>query len=178
MLMVFYYTAARAGEVFRLIWSDINFETQMIKLQDRKTKGGKVRQRWLPMHRDLADALAWWRDNRQCEVDNVFFQEQNDTCMGKPFAHRSHFLPNLCQRAGVKKFTFHAIRHLAASKTFLSSGVNGASILLGHYNKNTTERYLKSAGLYGPNTEIVNALREDVVGEVSHSLFEAMKRAS
>jgi len=76
MLIVFYYTAARAGEVFRLTWKDINFEEKKIKLQDRKTKGGKVRDRWLNMDNELANALAWWRDNRQCKVDNVFFRNK------------------------------------------------------------------------------------------------------
>jgi len=56
--------------------------------------------------------------------------------------------------------------------------VNSASVLLGHYNKNTTERYLKSTGLYAPNVDLMKGLREDVVGQAVHGLFEGMKKAS
>jgi integrase len=33
---------------------------------------------------------------------------------GDPFTSRCHFMRRVCQRAGVKVFGFHALRHLSA----------------------------------------------------------------
>ena len=54
----------------------------------------------------------------------------------------------LCGRAKVKRFGFHAIRHLSASILY-SLGYEVAAIqaILRHKSPNTTERYLKSIGL-------------------------------
>ena len=73
MLLTYFYTGAQRGEVFRLTWDDVCFETRKIRLVDHKGRGGAQRSRWVPMHDELANkALSWWRDERPCAVDNVF----------------------------------------------------------------------------------------------------------
>ena len=81
-------------EVFRLSLSrDLRFDEGLIRLTDHKGKGGKKRTRWAGMHPELAKALRWWVSVRPCQVDNVFMQIQNDTCMGLPFRQRNHLMP-------------------------------------------------------------------------------------
>ncbi|MFP4350248.1 MAG: tyrosine-type recombinase/integrase [Desulfococcaceae bacterium] len=54
----------------------------------------------------------------------------------------------MCDRAGVKRFGFHAIRHLTATILY-NRGYEVAIIqsILRHKSPNTTERYLKTLGL-------------------------------
>jgi integrase len=56
-------------------------------------------------------------------------------------------MKNLCQKAGVPYFRFHALRHFGAS-TLDNANVNIGAIqrLLGHENRSTTEIYLHSIG--------------------------------
>ena len=54
----------------------------------------------------------------------------------------------LCDKAKVKPFGFHAIRHLTAS-TLFNQGYDVGVIqsILRHKSPNTTERYLESIGM-------------------------------
>lgn len=176
MLMVFYYTGARAGEVFKLQWNDIDFQGNKIRLTDKKTGGKGKRVRWLPMHSELVKALEWWKEARPCIVDHVFFQIQCKEKLGEPFTHRSHYMPAVCRRAGVKKFTFHGIRHKSAEITFLATGKeHEAQILMGHANPTTTNIYLRSSGLYANREGIPAALANSAIGQAVDSLFDEMK---
>lgn len=114
MLLAFYYTGARRGEIFRLTWADVDFQAGTIRLTDHKAGSGRKRTRWLPMHPTLADALRWWQEARPCNVENVFMRLESVSCIGQPFTERNLLMPRLCARAGVKPFGFHAIRHKAA----------------------------------------------------------------
>ena len=56
-------------------------------------------------------------------------------------------MKNLCKKAGVRYFRYHALRHLGAS-ILDRANVNIGSIqrILGHENRTTTEIYLHSIG--------------------------------
>lgn len=141
MLLTYYYTGARRGEVFRLLWSDVNFDSGSIRLVDHKGRDGSPRSRWVPMHPELAKALRWWQSVRPCVVDNVFMQEHCDGTLGDPFQQRSKLMPRLCRKAGVKPFGFHALRHKAAAITFTAGGLAVAQTLMGHSRATTTDIY-------------------------------------
>jgi len=70
----------------------------------------------------------------------------SDDC-GQPYKYRQHLMRRLCQRAGVKVFDFHAIRHLSAS-ILASEWVDVPTIqyILRHKNLHTTSRYLHRLG--------------------------------
>ncbi len=172
MLMTYFYTGARRGEIFRLVWDDVCFDTQRIRLVDHKGRGGAKRVRWVPMHEELAKALAWWRDERPCVVDNVFMQLHCDGALGEPFQQRNKMMPRLCAKAGVKPFGFHAIRHKSASITFVGGGLNAAQSLMGHYRATTTDRYVRSAGLYGDQTVILAALSDSDISQAAAGLLK------
>lgn len=172
MLLTYYYTGARRGEVFRLTWADVNLDEARIRLVDHKAGNGRQRVRWLAMHPELVRALAWWRDARPLQVENVFMQLQNAAALGQPFTQRNRLMPLLCERAGVRSFGFHALRHKAASIAFEAGGLNAAQILMGHTRATTTDRYVRSAGLYSRQDVITNALGGSVIGQAAEGLLE------
>lgn len=171
-LLTLYFIGARRGEVFRLTWRDVNFEEGKIRLSDNKAGNGQKRVRWLQMHPELIKALSWWEQARPCKVENVFMQVHCNSHMGEPFRAKAHFMETLCKRAGVEPFGFHAIRHKSAAITFVGSGLNSAQILMGHYRATTTDRYIKSAGLYSDQGEILAALGGSEIGQMVGDLLE------
>lgn len=172
MLFTFYYTGGRRGEIFRLVWNDVNFDESKIRLVDHKAGAGRQRVRWLAMHPELVKALAWWHAARPCLVDNVFMQLQCDSSLGQPFRQRNKLMPILCARAGVKPFGFHALRHKAASIAFVSGGLNAAQTLMGHYRATTTDHYVRSAGLYMNQEIITDALGSSKIAYAAEELLE------
>lgn len=153
MLLAFLHLAARRGEIFNLKWTDVDFVASRVRLATKKTRDGSVRHDWLPMTGELRQALlAWWEARPHKQARYVFvvsggftFENQYE---GEPFRYRQHFMEKLCERAGVKPFGFHAIRHLSAVILF-QAGYPVATIkaILRHENAGTTERYLKRLGL-------------------------------
>ena len=79
-----------------------------------------------------------------------------------PHARRKDSLPE----GPWKPFGFHSIRHKSAAITFMSSGLNAAQVLMGHYRATATDRYTKSAGLYTDQSEILSALGDSGIGQV------------
>jgi len=153
MLLAFLHLAGRRGEIFRLQTDDLDFDNNRVRLWTRKRKDGNLESDWLPMTNELQEAFRWWLDNRQInDTPYVFIcTDQTPFCeehYGKPFQYRLQFMRRLCAKAGVKRFGFHAIRHLTASMLF-KQGYNVATIqaILRHQSPNTTERYLKTLGL-------------------------------
>ena len=111
--------------------------------------------------------LLWWWENRPvkdgpfvfvCLNEGKFFQPY----YGKRFTSRQHFMEKLCEKAGVKKFGFHGIRHLTASTLYkLGYEVAVIQIVLRHQSPNTTERYLRRIGL----ERVRDALEDIAKGE-------------
>ena len=153
MLLTFLHLAGRRGEVFRLTVADLDFENDRVRLWTRKRKDGTFEYDWLPMTKELKDALLWWLENRPIKDKPYVFLCLDETPFchedyGKPFKYRLQFMRRICDRAGVKRFGFHAIRHLSAS-ILRKLGYDVAAIqpILRHKSPRTTELYLKSLGL-------------------------------
>ncbi|MFP3867549.1 MAG: tyrosine-type recombinase/integrase [Desulfobacteraceae bacterium] len=64
-----------------------------------------------------------------------------------PYKEQNKIMRSLCQKAGVKYFRFHALRHASAS-VLDQQGPRLGDIqrILGHENRRTTEIYLHSIG--------------------------------
>ena len=139
MLMSYLNLAARRAEVFRLTWSnDIDFFGKKVRLLTRKTKDGSWEVNWLPMTNELYNVLK--EQHRETgHLTHVFVNPAND----EAFTSRQHWMKQVCKRAGVKPFGFHAIRHLTAS-ILASNDVPMIDIqtILRHKNLATTERYI------------------------------------
>ena len=173
MLLTYYFTGGRRSELFRLSWErDVRLEAGKLRLTDYKGKNGKKRTRWYDMHPELVKAYAWWWHARPCAVDNVFMQVHCRTHLGEPFTQRRWLMPNLCEKAGVKPFGFHGLRHKSAAITFEAGGIAAAQILMGHDRATTTDRYVRSVGLYTDQSVIVNALGNSGIGQEGIRLLQ------
>lgn len=153
MLYTFLYTAARRSEIFRLTWEDVDFGRNRVRLWARKREGGSMEPDWIPMTSKLRAVIRnWWHERPVKDTPYVFvvdkFINAHQHTYGKPFVYNGKMMRRLCEKAGVRPFGYHAIRHLTASILFQ----NGESLqviqsVLRHKSARTTERYLHSLGL-------------------------------
>ncbi len=143
-------TMGRMGEVNRLTWSDVNLEQRFVVLFTRKKKGGHLTPRKVAMTQRLYEALRR-RHNERDESNpwvfwHIYFDHTGKKKTG-PYRDRHKIMRTLCQKAGVKYFRFHALRHASAS-VLDQRGARLGDIqrILGHENRKTTENYLHSIG--------------------------------
>lgn len=150
-LLTLLYTGARRGELLKLKWADLDLDNGKIRLWTRKRKDGSLEYDWLPLVPHHVETLKKYAANRIGEY--VFSNED-----GTPYKWRQHLMKILCERAGVKHFTFHGIRHLTAS-LLAQKGVDIPTIqsILRHKNSMTTTRYIHRLG-------ITKNVLEDVFG--------------
>jgi len=160
MLTALLYLAARRSELFRLQWSDIDFNAGTVRLLTRKRKSKALEADWLPLADDLKRELLWWWEHRVHKSSAYVFtvtaaEAGTNQFEGEPFKERRHFMKRMCARAGVKFFGFHSIRHLSATALY-HAGHSRALIqgVLRHQSAATTETYLRKLGL----TETKDAL--------------------
>jgi len=139
------HTAARRGELCRLTWDDVDFERNKLRLATRKRKGGKLEYNWIKMTSTLKDALLKHSKNITSS-NHVFVNPTTD----EPYKWRQHLMKNLCLRAKVRPFGFHAIRHFTAS-LMATRGVPLQDIqgVLRHKSPTTTDRYIHKLGGFG-----------------------------
>lgn len=146
LLLTYLHTAARRNELFRLRWADVDFGSQRIQLWTRKTKGKGWRGDWIDMTDELAATLLQWRQEAPSDM-YVFVKQprkgQHTKRVGDPYETRHTWLPIVCERAGVRPFGFHAIRHLTAAY-LANAGVPMITIqsVLRHQSLAVTEKYL------------------------------------
>ena len=76
----------------------------------------------------------------------------------------SKLMRRLCERVGVKYFTFHAIRHKAAAIQYLENRLSAAQMLLGHYRATTTDTYVSSFGLNMDKSRLPRTLADNEIG--------------
>ncbi len=161
-LLVLFHTLGRVGEIFRLKWSDINFERQEFCLWTRKRRGGNWEGDWLPMNEDLERVLRnLWKKRTQDEW--VFLSHRT----GTRFVDRYDMFRRICKRAGVRRYSYHTIRHFVASFLYdkMKRPISEISKLLRHTNVQTTERYLQ---LVAPHLrDTMRLLEGDVVAWLS-----------
>jgi integrase len=146
-------TGMRKAELINLRWTDINFDKGLAKLAT--TKNGSPRINPIP-------ALALDELKKFRQVGNgLIFASSCD--VEKPFNFRVQWTRAL-QRANIKNFRFHDLRHTAASYLVM----NGASLhetaeILGHKSTQTTKRYAHLS------TDHKSALSERVMDKIFNS---------
>lgn len=144
-------TMARVSEINRLTWDDVDLEERFVILYTRKKRGGHLTPRKVPMTEKLHSILSRRCADRDPSQPFVFWHKywSNKTREEKvgPYKNRRRALRTLCERAGVKYFGFHALRHAGAS-VMEQANVPVGSIqrILGHESRRTTEIYLHSIG--------------------------------
>ena len=143
-------TMARVSEINRLRWNDINFEDKLITLYTRKKKGGDLTSRKVPMTNKLYEVLSRRYSTRDKSKPWVFWHEykSRSTCkfVVGPYKDRKSLMKSLCEKANVKYFRFHPLRHAGASLMDKNNvPIIAIQKILGHENRSTTEIYLHSS---------------------------------
>ena len=134
MVLVAMTSGARAGELQRLVWRDIDLEAGVAGLLT--TKSGKRRP--IPIRGPALEELVRMRlDNGGEPGDHVFRHADGRAPFEYGRAWRSARAV-----AGLRDLRFHDLRHLAAS-TLAEAGTSTRELMafLGHSNPSTTARY-------------------------------------
>ena len=128
-------TMARVSEINNLKWDDI--DDKFLILRTRKAKNSNLTERKIPLNQSLKTILMSIVKTNEYVFTNPVTEES--------YTYRSKFLRNLCKKAKVRYFSFHAFRHLGAS-LLAESNVSLFDIqkLLGHSRLSTTDGYLRS----------------------------------
>ena len=126
-------TGLRIGEIFILLWSNVDWEKDVLNVFAPKT--GKTRV--IPMNPETLRILESWAKGRRNEF--VFYNYET----GKPFVDLSAGLALACQKAEMTGVTWHTLRHTFASR-LLDRGVDIVTVkeLLGHSTVLVTMRYM------------------------------------
>jgi integrase len=140
-------TLGRGIEVNRLQWEeDIDLENRLITLRSRKKRGGSLTSRTLPMSDKLFEVLSKRYEKRDPTIPWVFWRRYYSRKLKQwvvgPY-HEPRFMAELCEKAGVKYFRFHPLRHFGASLMALNGApLTGIQYYLGHEYASTTAIYL------------------------------------
>ena len=144
-------TMGRMSEINRLTWHDVDFNSRCVTLYTRKKKGGNLTPRNVPMPSKLFELLSKRFEKRDNDKPWVFWHRywsrKNGQWIEGPYAERKKFMKTLCEKAGVRYFRFHALRHFGASMLDLAKiPIGSIQRILGHESRITTEIYLHSVG--------------------------------
>ncbi len=130
-------TGMRRGEMFKLKWSDIDFENRLITIRAFNTK--TMRERQVAITERLRRELELLRQNSNQNADELVF---GVTTSVKTAFNKVKVI------AGVADLRFHDLRHTHATR-LVSKHVPLSEVgrMLGHTQANTTFRYVN------PNVE-------------------------
>lgn len=141
MILTTLRTGMRQGEIKGLQWPCINWDNRMVIIRHsycdiRKTldtpKNDK--ERCIPLDTDVAELLY-----RRKKEEGFVFMDRD-----KPFnSPRLNLrLAKVCQKAGLRKLTWHDLRHTFATHLAMRGvPLNTVQALLGHASITTTMRY-------------------------------------
>lgn len=144
-LTAFLTTGARKEEILRWTWGgDIDFEGSRVRLGTRKSAGGDMKYRWINMGETLRKALEDQLATRLPTSDYVFQnRKKGSKSYGDRFITRKHFIKQLCARANIGSFGYHALRRWFTSVLARrGTPLPALQKLLGHSRPSTTDRYV------------------------------------
>lgn len=143
LLEMLLHSGARLSEVLQLRWEDVSEAT--MQLWTQKRRNGSKERRVIPLDQTLQRILHEQR-HQTGSTAYVFINPNT----GRPHTANlpgiRYMLARLCEKAEVKAFGFHSIRHYFAVCLMESQRASLADIqlLLGHQRATTTDIYLRS----------------------------------
>ncbi len=146
------YTGMRRGEILNLKWDDINFERNLIQIDE--TKSGSPRD--VPMSDFLRETMLALKSRSSHEY--VFVNR-----LGKPYRDVRESFSRALKKAQIKDCTFHTLRHTAASFLVMSN-VDLVTVkeILGHKTIQMTMRYSHLTGKH--KQQAMNILQRRIEG--------------
>jgi integrase len=126
-------TGARWSEIANITWKNVDFNNRMFYLMDTKNS----EHRGVGMSADIYNLLKAYKNSCKVNFKWVFPKEDGT----QPIDLRWQW-DKAVERANLEDFTFHDLRHTAASNL----AMNGASLteigeILGHKSSEMTKRY-------------------------------------
>ncbi len=131
-------TGMRSAEIHRLRWPDVLYSQGLLAVRARLKKG-KVR--YVPMSSELAEEIRHYP--AVIDNDRIFPPKGGETSKRQRLEGS---FEDLLDRAKIRDFWFHDLRHTFASWYMMNGGdLYELAKLLGHANIKMTERYAKLA---------------------------------
>jgi len=178
-------TGMRQGELRALQWSSIDWENRIIavwhSLNDRLKQlepPKSNRTRLIPMDIDVYEMLF----KRKKQTGYVFLNEDNGPFDSQRLLRR---LEKVRIKAGLRHFTWHALRHSFGTQVADKSPLQVAQSLLGHSSIATTMRYVhvpsaalrQAIDLLNPKTAVRADFGQPVVNQRKSSQQQETKDA-
>jgi integrase len=136
LVLIALSTGMRASEIFGLRWSDVMYKEGLMAVR-AKLKGGKMR--YVPMAPELAAEI---RRYPAVIGEDRILPPESGARSGRQRVEGS--FEDLLERAKIKDFRFHDLRHTFASWYMMNGGdLYELAKILGHSNIKMTERYAK-----------------------------------
>ncbi|MCU7838648.1 MAG: site-specific integrase [Candidatus Thiodiazotropha sp. (ex Troendleina suluensis)] len=135
MVVLSLNTGMRRGEVFHLQWNDIDFPNKTLVVRGEKAKSGRTRH--INLNDNALYALKTWQEQHYHASKFVFPGRH-----GKPLDNIRKSWEGLMERANIRYFRWHDMRHHFASKLVMAGvDLNTVRELLGHADLKMTIRY-------------------------------------
>lgn len=140
MIFLALRTGMRLGELFGLEWQDVDFSRRQLTVRQSIVRGitgtpksGKAR--YIPLTDDVCKALYELR-----RPAGLLFTRPDGSPLSYHIAENA--ITRMCKRAGIRKVSWHILRHTFASQ-LVSRGVSLIAVkeLLGHSTIQMTMRY-------------------------------------
>lgn len=129
-------TGLRRGELFNLIWADVDLARRQLTVLGDGAKSGQTRV--VPLNTEAHTVLSAWCPAAPRSSALVF----PSPATGRRFDNIGSAWENLLREAGIESFRFHDLRHHFASKLVMAGAdLNVVRELLGHADISTTLRY-------------------------------------
>jgi len=138
MILLSLYTGVRQGNLFSLVWGDIDFSTRTMALRASVSKASKTQN--LPLNSFAVKVLSAWRDQSTNVAGNalVFPSPRG----GGKFDNCKKAWVALMKDAQIENFRWHDMRHDFASQLVMKGvDLNTVRELMGHADLKMTLRY-------------------------------------
>lgn len=134
MILLSMNTGLRRGELFSLLWSNVNLERGTLTIEGSYAKSGKTRH--IPLNSEAITVLKLWQG--QTSNSGLVFCNNN----GVRFGSIKTSWRTIVNGAKIKNFRWHDLRHHFASRLVMAGvDLNTVRELLGHGDMLMTLRY-------------------------------------
>ncbi len=130
-------TGLRRGELFSLIWRDVDLAGKVLTVQGSSAKSGQTRR--VPLNAEAVEVLTAWRKQAADHSAGAYVFPGEE---GARLNNVNRGWRTACKFAGLTDFRFHDCRHHFASRLVQSgTDLNVVRELLGHADLTMTLRY-------------------------------------